>query len=203
MSQSKNILIFFLGVLLFIFWHESKESKQQLVRAEQNLEAANTAFEINEGQLAHFENENAELKELIKEYKDAESITKVVTNTIIDTLYMEYDSVISVSGDGTFSRDIDMHSRFYSFDITLTEKAFTLNRLEIPNETSIIVGDRKIRGIFGIPKGKEYAIDIVNSNPHVQTVNIQTFKIVEEKRWYETRGFAIGAGVVAGFILAK
>lgn len=203
MSQFKNLLILILGVLAFAYAKESQNRKHELARAEQNLQTANTAFEINKGQLAHFENENAELKELIKEYKDAESITKVVTNTSIDTVYVQYDSIIRVSDDGSFFGRVDIDSTYYSLSCRFTEKAFTLENLSIPNESNIIVGERKIRGIFGIPKGKEYAVDIINSNPHVQTVNIQTFKIVEEPAWYETRGFAIGAGVVAGFILAK
>ena len=56
---------------------------------------------------------------------------------------------------------------------------------------------------MGIPKGREYAIDIVNSNPYVQTTNIQTYKIVQEKKWWDTKAFSIGVGFIGGFVLAR
>ena len=190
-------------ITVFIFGHENFYRKQELFRAEQNLTEAHKAFEINKTQLQVLENDNKKLKKLVDEYKEVESVTTVITETTIDTVFLSFDSPISVDSSGSFRKSISIDSTFYSFSCTFTEKAFTLNEIKIPNEQHIVIGDRKIRGIFGIPKGKEYAIDIINSNPYVQTINIQTYKIVDEKKWYETRGFAIGAGIVAGFMLAK
>ena len=203
MSKFKNILIIILLGVAVVFSYNNKMYKNNYARASQDLSQANKAFEINEAQLKTLENENEGLKNKLKDFKNVESVTKVITKTIIDTVHVAYDSIINISDSGTFIGNINIDSAFYKFSCTFTEKNFTLNSLEIPNEASIVIGDKKIRGMFGIPRGKEYSIDIVNTNPHVQTINIQTYKIVNEKRWYETRGFAIGVGFVGGFMLAK
>tara|TARA_R110001583_G_scaffold72139_5_gene202353 strand:- start:362 stop:973 length:612 start_codon:yes stop_codon:yes gene_type:complete len=203
MSKYKNIIIIILAFVTFGFAYKSNESKKAIFRAQQDLNESNQAYEINEAQLASLKDENEGLKELIDEYKEVESVTKVITKTVIDTVRIEYDNSILVSDSGTFVGSVNIDSLFYSLSCTFTEKNFTLNRIEIPNESSIVIGDRKIRGFLGIPKGREYAIDIVNSNPYVQTTNIQTYKIVQEKKWWDTKAFSIGVGFIGGFVLAR
>jgi hypothetical protein len=203
MKKGKNILILLMLATIGIFAYTNVSLSSKYKRASQDLSESNKAFEINVEQLDKLQEENEGLKKTLKEYKDVESVTKVITNTIIDTVFYQYDNRIAVSDSGTFVGNVSIDSLFYSFDCTFSESSFTLNRLEIPNESNIVIGDKKIRGLFGIPKGREYAIDIVNTNPYVQTVNIQTYKIVEEKKWYQTKGFAIGIGFFGGFMMAK
>ena len=92
---------------------------------------------------------------------------------------------------------------FFRSLLSLAIKAFTLKSLEIPNQSQIIVGDKKIKGWTGITKGTIISINIINSNPLVSNIDMQTYTIREEKKWYETRGFAAGVGLVGGLILFK
>jgi hypothetical protein len=166
----------------------------------QDLEETNKAYGITVDQVKTLTNKNDELKKQIKQFKEVETITVVETNTIIDTVMF---SVPNTNGDTScsFTSQLVIDTTFYSFDFTYSHTDFTINKLSIPNKLSIVVGDKKIKGWTGITKGKEYSIDVKSSNPYVNTVNIQTYKIVEQKKWYETKGFLIGLGFVGALIV--
>jgi len=157
------------------------------------------AFVVNKDLLKELKKENEELKEATKDFKNVESYTKVKTITKIDTVTVYFGDDIPDFG----ILDVNIDSSLFSLSAVVSNKAFTLKSLEIPNQSQIIVGDKKIRGWTGITKGTEYQINIINSNPLVSNIDMQTYTIREEKKWYETRGFAAGVGLVGGLILFK
>ena len=64
-----------------------------------------------------------------------------------------------------------------------------------------MVGDKKVKGWTGLTKGTEYSIDVISSNPYVNTTNFQTYKVVKEKKWYESPWFLVGVGFVGAAVI--
>ena len=201
-DKLKYTIFFLLGISIFILAHQKKSYQYKYDLALQDLDEANKAFNITTEQIETLTNKNDELKKQIKEFKDVEAVTIIQTNTVIDTVVFSVPNT-SIDSACNFVSQLVIDTTFYSFDFTYTQKDFTINKLSIPNKLSIVVGDKKIKGWTGITKGKEYTIDVSSSNPYVNTVNIQNYKIVDEKKWYETKWFLIGAGFVGGVLIAK
>lgn len=192
-----------LSCLCFALWHSGNKNSIAYSQAMSVIGKQKDAMVVNKEIMSSILEENEELKEESKNFKKVENVTKIVTRTIVDTVHVTHSNIIDVGDDGSFTGNVEIDSTFYSLSCTFTEKDFTLNRLEVPNKMSIIVGDKKIKGWIGITKGKEYSISVNNSNPYVSNISIETYKIVEEKKWWETRGFAVGVGLIGGILIAK
>ena len=190
-DKLKYTIFFLLGISIFILAHQKKSYQYKYDLALQDLDEANKAFNITTEQIETLTNKNDELKKQIKEFKDVETVTIIQTNTVIDTVVFSVPNT-SIDSACNFVSQLVIDTTFYSFDFTYTQKDFTINKLSIPNKLSIVVGDKKIN-----------TIDVSSSNPYVNTVNIQNYKIVDEKKWYETKWFLIGAGFVGGVLIAK
>lgn len=199
-NKYKYTIFFLLGISIFILAHEKNSYQTKYDMALQDLEETNKAYSVTIDQIKTLTNKNDELKKQVKQFKEVETITFIETNTIIDTVMF---SVPSVYGDSScsFKSQLIIDTTFYSFDFTYSHTDFTINKLSIPNKLSIVVGDKKIKSWIGVTKGKEYSIDVKSSNPYVNTVNIQTYKIVEQKKWYETKAFLIGLGFLGAVIV--
>ncbi len=202
----KNLLLalLFLTVLTmgYLYSQEKGVSARRanmLALQQDSINIQKKAFVINKDLLKELTKENEELKQATKDFKNVESYTKVKTITKIDTVTVYFDNDIPDFG----LLDISIDSSLFSLSAVVSNKAFTLRSLEVPNQAQIIIGDKKIKGWTGITKGTEYQINIINSNPLVSNMDMQTYTIKEEKKWYETRGFAAGVGLVGGLILFK
>jgi len=202
MSKFKltHLLILILGVALFAVGNDLKNTSYQLERANQDLTETNKAFEINKESISTLKKQNNELRKQINDFKEVETVTIVQTNTVIDTVTF-YVSNDSIPTSCNYVQNLSIDTTYYSFDFTYSHKDFTINRLSIPNKLSIVVGDKKVKGWTGITKGTEYSIDVVNSNPYVSTLNFQTYKVVKEKKWYQTPWFYMGVGFAGAVIL--
>ena len=162
------------------------------------------ALIVSKESLDEYVNKNEDLKKQVKKFKKINSITKSSTKTVIDTIKVAFLDTIRVDSNGYFAKDIKIDSLHYKMDFRVDNSSFNLNTLEIPNEQTIIIGNKKIKNIMGISKGTEYTIDVTNSNPYVQTLNMQNFTIKDEKKWYETKTFhTMGGMVVGGYIVYK
>jgi hypothetical protein len=205
-SKLKNLLLalLFLTVLTMGYLYSQEKGvsarRANMIALQQDsINIQRKAFVVNKDLLKELKKENEELKEATKDFKNVESYTKVKTITKIDTVTVYFGDDIPDFG----ILDVNIDSSLFSLSAVVSNKAFTLKSLEIPNQSQIIVGDKKIRGWTGITKGTEYQINIINSNPLVSNIDMQTYTIREEKKWYETRGFAAGVGLVGGLILFK
>tara|TARA_R100000734_G_scaffold19149_1_gene18617 strand:- start:1978 stop:2628 length:651 start_codon:yes stop_codon:yes gene_type:complete len=205
-SKLKNLLLalLFLTVLTMGYLYSQEKGvsarRANMIALQQDsINIQRKAFVVNKDLLKELKKENEELKEATKDFKNVESYTKVKTITKIDTVTVYFGDDIPDFG----ILDVNIDSSLFSLSAVVSNKAFTLKSLEIPNQSQIIVGDKKIIGWTGITKGTEYQINIINSNPLVSNIDMQTYTIREEKKWYETRGFAAGVGLVGGLILFK
>jgi len=48
-----------------------------------------------------------------------------------------------------------------------------------------------------------YTTDVTNNNPYVKTIDVKTVQVVVPKRFYDTRLFNVGVGLIGGMLLAK
>lgn len=90
--------------------------------------------------------------------------------------------------------DIVKREKFFIFKGTLAHADLIIDSLFIPNTQSIVVGQKKT----GFLK-REYTIDVVNSNPHIQVTNLGAYTVTTKPKWYERPSVWGLAGLVMGF----
>jgi len=206
----KNTLIFCMAIALFLSVHECRKSDQ--------LASSQTAALVDKTN--HFENEigtitatkkvlqleNKDLKELIyskddtlntlrKEFSKVKAIVQIRTITKIDTVSVPFDVFVPCD----FERSGKHLKQWYQFDYTVNQNGLTFTDFTIPNKQISITGFKR-KWFLG---KQTYTTDITNSNPFINTVEVQTVQVVVPKRFYDTRLFNIGVGFVGGVLISK
>jgi len=204
MKSNINIIVVFIVMLTSIAMCniERRESIQNAHNLSSMADTTNHyrhAYKVNKEHINELKINNEALRETIKDYKNVNNITTVVTVTSLDTIYIPFSDTINY----IFNTTAVVSSEFYNINAAISNEGLQINKISFPNETSIVVGDKKIRGFLGITKGTEYAIGVTHTNPHMKTVNLQHYTITKKKRWYETTPFLIGAGLISGILIAK
>lgn len=144
----------------------------------------------NEEQIKSLFAKNDTLSQLLKKYKRLQSVT-----TITQEIHITDSFPFEVKIPCDFKPfEIKKESEFYNFHGTISSSDFKLDNLTIFNQQSIVIGERKL-GFF---RGRERRVEVVNSNPLMQTTNIGNYVISGKKKWYETRGFAFVSGFIVG-----
>ena len=198
------VVLFLIALISFGGYSQWKKINDKYNETLTIVDEKEQALIVTKESLDEYINKNEDLKKEVKKFKKISSITKSNTKTVIDTIKVAFLDTIRVDSNGYFTKDIKIDSTYYQMDFRVDNSSFHLNHLEIPNEQTIIIGDKKIKNIMGISKGTEYTIDVTNSNPYVQTLNMQNFTIKDEKKWYETKTFhTMGGMVVGGYIVYK
>lgn len=150
----------------------------------------------NKKQLEAMVAKNDTLSALIEKFSTIRSTTIIKEYIKIDQDTLFLNQPIPCDFDPiSISRD----SLYYQFYGTIAPDYFSIDSLIIPNEQSIVIGEKRL-GMF---KGKEQRIEIVNSNPLMRTTNIGNFVIQENKKWYQRTWFKIGIGVLGGAIIGN
>ena len=141
---------------------------------------------------------NAELKQEVKDMKikNPEVIIRSTTDLRIDTVYVPFTDTLPCDD---FVKNITVDSSWYDIDMTLTKDNLTINEITIPNEQTIVVGEKK-NGIF---KRNEYIVAVKNSNPHIETDTLETYTFKKDRKFFERPEVGIGIGLVTGVILTK
>jgi len=206
----KNTLIFTMAIALFLSVNEYRKSA--------NLAESQTAALVDKTK--HFESEigtitaskkvlqleKKNLKELVyskddtlntlrKEFSKVKSIIQTRTITKIDTVSIPFEVHVPCE----FERKGKHKEAWFEFDYNVNQNGLNFSDFNMPNEQTSITGFK--RSWFW---GKQtYTTDITNTNPHIKTIEVQTIEVIVPKRFYDTRLFNIGLGVIGGFLLAK
>lgn len=158
-----------------------------------NYVAYNTTLELqNREQLAIIDEKNKQLFQLQKDFKEVESATTIGTELQIvhDTIF--FDKPIPCDFEQFYLTD---SNKFWRVKAYIAPSFFMIDSLKAFNEQSMVIGTKKM----GFLKKDERRVEIINSNPHFVTKNIGSFVIEKEKpKWYETKIFIFGAGIVGG-----
>lgn len=112
--------------------------------------------------------------------------------TIIRT-EIQIDSIPSVPLNITPSKfDTSFRIKHDHYDIygRLTNESLSLQRITIPNTSTIIVGDRKPKFF----SKREYIVTVTNSNPFLNTTGLQSYTFQEKNS-----RFSIGPSIGYGF----
>ena len=136
---------------------------------------------------------NDTLKEWISKFKNIKSGVVIKETTIVKEVVVPFDKIIPCDFKPFKANKITKDFLFYS---TIANTGLTIDSLKIPNESRIVIGERK-DGFF---KPKKMVVDVVNSNPYIQTSNISGFVYEPKKKFYEKTWFHLTCGAVFGAI---
>jgi hypothetical protein len=138
---------------------------------------------------------NKSLKDVIKSYKSVSSVAEIKTTTLIhDTVLIPFETPIPCN----FKPIKIIHNEpdLYRFDGIISNKGFLLDSIQIFNTQSVIVGNKKVGFLR-----HENRVEVINSNHLINTINIGSYVVNPEKRWYEKPFVTFGIGVATGFVL--
>lgn len=205
--MKNSITLIAMLVILFIIinygYNKVTTLEQNYKQSLSIIEGKDKSLQVNESLFKDLTKRNEELKKQIKDFKTVESVTKTITKFIVDTVYIRADSTSIDTASGQFFSSFNSINPFYTISGNCSNSGFQINTIQIPNKQTIIVGDKKIKGFLGVRIGTEFSVDVKNSNPYIQTIDVKNYTIKKEKKWYQRPGFLIGTGVIGGFLLAK
>lgn len=197
-----TILTIFVLVLLSLNFAQCENNKTALATIEAQNSQIST-YKLRNGQLVtsvqtlQFSNDqledlvlsqDAEMEEMAKHFSKVKTITKVVTNTIIDSIPMPYE----VEAPCVFEKTGIVENSNYNLKYFSNQKGIRIDSLNIPNTMTYVSGVK--RKWFW---GKETnTIDITASNPLVKIDSIQHIEIQEPKKWYQTNGAKMGGAII-------
>jgi hypothetical protein len=138
---------------------------------------------------------DAVLKEMADKFSKVKAVTKIVTETKFDTILLPYrDSIPCV-----FNRKGRLQNKDYTIAYTSTQKGITIDFLSIPDTATIITGIKRKWFL-----GKQIAtIDITHSNKYINNGEAEYYEVVQNKSFFNTTLFKIGAGILLGAIIIK
>lgn len=137
---------------------------------------------------------NDSLKQIIKNFKKPDIVVKYKWKLKVDTLYVP---LISTEYPDEFK--FNYSDQWASLSGKVNKKDIVFDPPILINEQDVVSGIKK-KGLFG---KKEYYVDIKNSNPYIQHVSINTFKVDVRKSWHEKWWITIPIGFTAGYLTGR
>lgn len=154
-----------------------KNAHGQEVAAKKALQGDKTTLEIL---LSNQIDSTQQLRKLVDSFRDIDAGGNIVTVTKIDTVFVPFLE----------EKIFQLSSEKYSIAGEVQDDGVLINSLVIPNTMSFAIG-RKKTGWFS----SEYRVEVVNSNPLIQTTGIDAYSIsVPQKRW----GIGLFTGIMVG-----
>jgi regulator of replication initiation timing len=206
---TKNLIIIILSLLLAlsIFDGKNESNKYKLEKSnyeseignykqkDGSLVASKKVVELENSRLRSEINKNIKAKELSKTFSKVKEYTKVTTSIVYDTINVTFSDTIKAD----FNIRGNQKNKFYEFNYQINQKELNLTDFKIYDTISRIKGIKK-KWIFG---KESYLVEETHSNPHIVTTSLQTFEIVPEKKWYDSRVFNILLGFTLGAAILK
>jgi len=139
---------------------------------------------------------NDTLKEWVSKFKEIKGGVIVKETTIVKEVAVPFETKIPCDFKPFKANKLEKHFSFYS---TIANTGLTIDSVKIPNESRIIIGERK-DNFFS---KKKLVIDINNSNPYVSTSNISGFVYEPKKKWYEKTWVHLLLGAGTGIAVSN
>lgn len=140
----------------------------------------------------------------IDKLKKIKSKVQIVTQTKVDTVYIEYyktiiDSLNQEPFDYKNYFDYQEPKGWYSINGYATNLGIGIDSLRVKNDFSIYIADKKLN-LFG--KSNPEVI-LLNKNPYTETIKMHNIVIQVEQPFYNNKLLWAGFGFVGGVLLAK
>ena len=119
------------------------------------------------------ETENSQLQISLLKWKQLASVTKVVTETKLDTVYIPFNEPVPFE----FSRSFQKVDQWYSIFGLVNQEGVSINNISIPNTQTIVSGKKKISFLK-----TEYRFEITNSNPNIKNLEADVYNFVERNK---------------------
>ena len=127
--------------------------------------------------------DNQQLKEAIRKFKQVETVTRVVTETKIDTIEIPFEKPVSLN----FQRSFFKLDDYYSIGGEVDQNGVKIDSVIIPNEQAIVIGEKKT-GFFK----SEFRVEVTNSNPMIKVTDVDGYDFEVPKKRF-------GVGPYAGY----
>lgn len=208
-------IILFFALVQTMNTCESESKIQNLNSVIQNLDIENQKFksELNkknekvtsQSQIIISLNEAIKSGEIeIKNLKKLKSKVRFVTQTKIDTVFVEYyKTVIDSLNNKPFDyknyfdyQDVD---GWYNLEGYATNLGLHIDSLNIKNDFSIYIADKKLNFL----RKANPEVILLNKNPYTQTVKMHNIVIQYEQPFYNNKYIWAGIGFVGGVLLSK
>lgn len=197
-----NLFYILIIILLFSYIYTQKEDNNAL---KSNIIALNSdikQYKLKNNQLVtsieseQYTSSFLSKKILQKDKKIKEISSKFVkTNQIImEKSELKIDTIIiPKQEEGTYN------TQWYNFDYKIDTSKISIHNFMLKDSLIIVSGEKR-KWFLG---KKTTIIDITHSNPNIYTTEIRHIEIKENKKFYDTRLFNIGVGVVCTLFFIK
>lgn len=207
---------FYLAIILFVFLGVEKCNHNQEVKEQFDviltLEEQKNNFEIKIDELGaqtvrqevliiDSKRDYQSLLSDFKELKKTKSQTKIITKTLIDSIYI---SVVDIDTILIDKQQFPIYSfqdsnEFYSISGSVSPKEALLKEISFIN--NITFSQRWERK--NILAKKTYFVEVKNSNPYVTIYGVQNYQIQDHRRFWEQGKFWFAIGTGVGILITK
>ena len=205
-------------ILVFAYFHTCHTKNKEVKEYKENIAFANKMLNDNQStwrrdsslmgeeiavQKALFLNEK-EAKDLAlienQRLKKVKSEVKVVTKTKIEQIYIPvHDTFTVVKGDTRRSRNFGIDQKWYALHGKVLPDQVLIDSMMSKSEVVVTTGYEKQKGLF---KKSILVVDVKDKNPHSQITGLYNVQVPKrKKKWFETKGAAIGLGGLVGMYL--
>ena len=137
-----------------------------------------------------------------KDWKNTQSRIEFVTQTRIDTIFIAFTDTLRIN-DTIYSKSdfeclkhFNLNDKFFYINGNVLENGIKIDSLSFPNIATITIGEKR-QGIFrkSLP-----IVEIKNSNPYIQPIDLSNVVINNKKKTYQKNSFWFTIGTSLGFL---
>ena len=137
-----------------------------------------------------------------KDWKNTQSSINIVTKTRIDTIFIAFTDTLhiidTIHSKSNFDclKHFNLSDKFFYINGNVLENGIKIDSLSFPNSTTITIGEKR-QGIFrkSLP-----IVEIKNSNPYIETINLSNVVINNKKKIYQKNSFWFTIGTTLGIV---
>lgn len=137
-----------------------------------------------------------------KDWKNTQSRIEFVTQTRIDTIFIAFTDTLRINDTIYSKSDFDclkhfnLSDKFFYINGNVLENGIKIDSLSFPNIATITIGEKR-QGIFrkSLP-----IVQIKNSNPYIQPIDLSNVVINNKKKTYQKNSFWFTIGTSLGFL---
>lgn len=217
-NLNRTLLVAFGFIIAFLVW-QLRGSQVRLNSFKNEIEKLNFRNQFYEETIDEENRRIATQEQVILNQKDAikngllalDNLKKVksqvstITKTKIDSIFIELHDTLTLKDTVYPKGFLEVPKRFNykekHFDLNglVTLDKLIVDSLKLHNEMKLTIGN-KSNGFF---KKRTPVVKLTNTNPYMTTLDMKNVIIEKDKRFYDSKLFIFGLGVVGTLILVK